>query len=560
MKVFFGLIKIYFSSFFNSLVREGIKKRKISDKASMIKKIFVVLMTSLVGLVIVFLFGFYSYALYSGAKALNNIKLFFEISTLIVSFFIVLFGFMSIISTYYIGEIEEQFLSMPIKPRTLFSAKFATSYFSNIYFSVSFFVAMMAVYGYFEKPNFIFYIWGLLCSILIPLPIIAVFYFITIFLMRYVKIFRNKNLVVTINLILSVGFAVGFQYIAQSARFENIEQIYQNLLTGQKIFDDYGKFYPPIKLVGRILSEPATFQATTNFLLLFLLCTILPALLIFSMSKIYAESLLGFSEKMFKRLDTKERSAFLDKKLKQLPPLLSYTKREFVLMNRNPVYLFNGPFKMIIVPLVFGVIIFAKKKNLQDLLSVISPYVHSGFGFVSIGLIVSFFAVTTNIASTALSRDAKFIPVIKSLPVNFSEYMFGKFLHAMIFSLLGSIVFTGIFTFIFKLELLNIVLAFFVSLAFSCLLNLLALFLDTLHPMLKWDNPVAPIKQNINSTIVTFINFAFFALAAFLLFLNRTANLWILVLYFIGIPSVLFVALLKPYAIFAQRQVSKIEL
>lgn len=167
MKVFFHLLKIYVSSVFNfKNLRMQIQKRKIKNgetvtKNSTLKIIGFAILFLVVIAEVLLLFGFYVISLYGSAKAANNMKLLFELATVTVSLVTFVFGFLVTASTYYIGEIEELFLSMPIKPRTLFATKFTATYINGLITSAIFFGLVMAIYGIFERPNVMFYFWGL---------------------------------------------------------------------------------------------------------------------------------------------------------------------------------------------------------------------------------------------------------------------------------------------------------------------------------------------------------------------------------------------------------------
>ena len=325
-------------------------------------------------------------------------------------------------------------------------------------------------------------------------------------------------------------------------------------------FQTFGSFYPPVKLVGYILSEPSSVLSFLYILLLVAFCAALPALVIGFMSKLYTDSLIGFNEKSIKKLEAKQVSSFLHKNIKKSSPFIAYVKREFRMMNRTPVYLLNGPFSIIFMPILLIVISIAKGLNLNNIPPNIIDFMQGNAGFVITGLAAGFLGSMTNIADTALSRDAKFIPFIKSLPVDIAVYMYAKLAHAMIFALFAIVIGVGFAGFIFKFGLIHIVLSSLVALCFSALVNLVSLFLDTAHPKLHWDNPVAAMKQNTNVLFIMFFNMIILALSAVVVFFSMNSYLWLILIYFCGIPAAVFAVLIKPYGIYAENKIASIEL
>lgn len=566
MKVFFHLLKIYLASAFNlKNIKAQIQKRKTKNgetvtKNSTVKIIGLVFLFLLIIVEIAVLFGFYVYSLYQYAKAMNNIKLLFEASAVLISLITLLFGFLVTASTYYIGEIEEQFLSMPIKARTLCAAKFTATYLNSLITSAIFFALVMIIYGISERPAFLFYLWGICAAVLIPLPMIGIAYFCNILLMRFTRVFKNKNVITTISASIGILLSLGLNYFLQStSSSDTIDSLTQKIANGTSALEMYSNWYLPVKLTGSMLANPASCTAVLNFFLLALCTLVIPAAVIFCMSELYAKSLVGFNEKKVKRLEAQEVSGYIQKKIKSLPPLVSYVKREFIMMNRNPVYLLNGPFVIVFMPILMIVIFAAKGLSLHSIPPEMFAFMSGNAGFVVAGLASGFLGSMSNIADTALSRDAKFIPMIKSLPVDMRKFMYAKFIHAMIFVMIATVICVGFTAYLFKFTVVQIILSVLVALAISALLNLIALFLDTARPKLHWDNPIAAMKQNGNVAFVMLFNFIIMGLSALLLYFAWNAAAWLLAVYFILIPAAIFSVLIKPYGMYAERKLNELE-
>ncbi len=565
MKVFFRLFKIYLASTFNvKNLKSQIQKRKTKKtgetviKNSTGKIIGMAILFIIIFAEFLFFFGMFSYGLYTSSKAMGNLHFLFEAAVGIISLFTLFFGFMMVSSSYYIGEIEEHLLSMPIKPKTLLSSKFAANTVNSLIMSVGFFAVLMVIYGIHEHPPVIFYFWGLIVSVLIPLPILAFCYFVNILVMRFTRTFKNKTVIMTINAILGIALAIGFNVLIQSndGGFDKIAQG----LAQQEVMATYGRYYPLTKLVGKILIEPTALLSVLYMLLFIAGCFVLPVLVVIFMSKAYAVSLVGFNEKKVKKLEAADVSSFIKKKVKQKNSFISFVKREVNTMNRTPMYLLNGPLTILIFPVMIIAISMGKGNDLSNMPPQIIQFMQGNIGPVIVGLVAGLLGTMSNVAQTALSRDAKSVPLIQSLPVSIPKYMYAKLVHAMIFVLLAMLIVIGYATYVFHYDAMQIIFACLVALPLSATLNLLGLFLDTARPKLHWDNPVAAMKQNYNSVIDMLFNFLILAINGVIVFYAKNAYWWVLFIYFVFIPSSIFAVLIKPYAIYAEKKINSLEL
>ena len=74
---------------------------------------------------------------------------FFPVIASVLSFVIVFnFGIISVASSYYAGNGEEQFLSLPITAKDFFKAKFGVSFVTDAIIGIALFSFAMGYYGY----------------------------------------------------------------------------------------------------------------------------------------------------------------------------------------------------------------------------------------------------------------------------------------------------------------------------------------------------------------------------------------------------------------------------
>ncbi|MBN2874378.1 MAG: hypothetical protein JXM71_04725, partial [Spirochaetales bacterium] len=235
-------------------------------------------------------------------------------------------------------------------------------------------------------------------------------------------------------------------------------------------------------------------------------------------------------------------------------------KREFDMMNREPMYLLNGPFIVVMLPLIMGIMYVVQKDAFlgDPDLGGIMAMVQGGFGVVLAALVGAFMGSSTSITCTAVSRDAKALPFIKSLPVTPGAYMLAKLGHALIFGVIGSAIGAGLVALLMRMSIADALTGFVVALSLSSLLNMGGLWLDTANPRLSWDNPIAAMKQNPNAILAMLGSMGLMGGAGWLVFklsLGTTG----FALWFGVVPAIVFGVLLALYPRYADKRMAQME-
>ncbi|MDP3176684.1 MAG: hypothetical protein Q8M76_02190, partial [Spirochaetaceae bacterium] len=358
----------------------------------------------------------------------------------------------------------------------------------------------LAIYGVQEAAPFSFYLFGLLTALTIPLVPLSLGYIILVPLMSAGRLLRNKNAVMIVGGILGLAAALLFNIYIQGAttRLTDHAWILENFAGPDAIVARIGSAYPPAFLAWASLSKTGLAGAVPALANLALGGAVAAGTaLLFGPA--YARSLLGFDEQSFKRLA--DKASFIVRTFRRRRPLVSLFLREVRLMNREPVYLLNGPLVPILMPLIFGVMYFVQREALSELAGKLGSFRVGSGDFLSAAAAGAFLGSSTSITCTAISRDAKALPFLKALPIAYSEYAMAKFLHGFAFAAYGAVVGVAGVGFVLGLPFLEIVGAFAIALSFSSMTNIGGLWLDTANPRLSWDNPMAALKQNPNSVI-----------------------------------------------------------
>lgn len=570
---------------FSSLVRLTLKSSYGFDRGSIAgapaktvaKKAGIALLIVLISADFLFMFGFYYYSAYRALKPLGAQSGILALGAVAASALVFILGFLTAVSTYCPSQAESLFLALPLRPREILGAKFISTYVSQFVGSLLLMGMAVLIYGCNERSSPLFYLAGLLVCCLLPLVPLAFAYLIIIPVMRIARPLRNKNVVMVIASTAAVVLSLGISYFTQSAssKMEDPAWIQQRLAGTNTLSAHALKAYPPAELAWKALggteahlpaavsaapaspsaaapapaAVPASASAGESLLALaglFGISALAALAVILALSGAYASSLSGFDEKQLRR--HKASRDELSRTYRQRPLLLTLLLREIKLVNREPVYFFNGPFTVIIMPVALGITWFAQRDSLSSgpAAAAIAQFASGSGGLLAAAGLAAFTASMASVASTGFSRDAKALCVLKAMPLDARNYALAKWIYGFLLSALASLIGVLFTAFIIHLDIWGVLGALLISLAFSALINLLELLLDAVNPRLHWDSPTAAMKQNPNMGIMIFGVMIIIGLFAVLSVFLKLSRLGFTIAYGLGFSALFFAAL--PFA------------
>ena len=557
MKTYLSLVVLYLKSFYN--LGGGFDAKDLKKN---LKTLGVYALAAFIIVNFAFLFITLNIGVYNSLVPLGLQGLLFLNAAIALTMMNLVVGFLMALSTYFLGQMETQFLAMPIQPQALFAAKLTVVYITELPFGLFFMGSAMAVFGIKENPHPLFYLWGLAAALLLPLPAISFSYLVQVPLLSIARFLKNKQVLLIIGGVVGMFFALGFNLYYQSimARMGDPQWLADHMTGPDSLIASIGRAYPPSLYTWRALSNPVSWGALADAGRLLGLCLTGPVLAVIFLSHPYAASLPGFNEGYVKKMSKKDEQMFFLKEFKQRPLFLTLFMREFNAMNREPMYLLNGPFIIILLPLIMGVMFLVQRDALMNEpeIAAILEYIKTGAGQTAAALLGAFLGSGTSIACTALSRDAKALPYIKSLPLKRSAYMFAKLAHGLLFAGLGSFLGAGLLAILLGLSAADALGAIAVALALSALINMAGLWLDTANPRLDWNSPVAAMKQNPNSVIQILASMFLIGGAGYLSFtMDWNKPLFLLL---VGLPAfLLFLGLAWLYQPYAEKRLGQLE-
>lgn len=546
---------------FTEAADNGINSGNIAENtgatASIIKTGLFILFLIYIGGCFIVLFRMITINLYRSLQPLGMQPLLFEIEITVLFVFLFISNFLLTLSTYFIGNIEPTLRAMPISPRIFFGAKFLAHCLPAMIISIAFFAVTAAVYGYYEHSPASFYIMALTGAVFFPLPIIGLCYLINIVIMRTTKIVKQRRFVMMITGVFGIVMALGINYFVQSVNMLHESSNLAGALTRSRpLIAAVTRCLFPVHFFAAALSATSFSAAIGSFLSFIAVCITLPAAIIGLLSGVYEKTLDGFDEQPLKRLTVSEAGEFIRNRFTRRSVFAALLLREIHSMNREPAYLLNGPFTIILMPLIYGIMYLTGSLKLPP---DADSFMQSSIGLVIAGVCGAFLGSATGIAATAVSRDAKNLGLIKSLPLSIKRYMQAKLAHTMLFAVIGAMIGTGGIGVLFSLKLSAIGGALVIALSLALFCNLLALILDTAHPKLHWDTPAAAVKHNLNTIIMLLSDLLLLSITIAVALLTSLPQGYYL-LCFAGIPLLASAITAHFFWRYAEQQINRIEI
>ena len=460
----------------------------------------------------------------------NVFPLMLGFAILIITF---VFGFLTTLGTYTSAQNEEILLSLPLKDKQLFLAKFISTSVCELPISFAFIAIGAIIYAKNEGllGNPLLYISILLNSISMPLIILAICYMLVILILNIFSFLKNKALLIGIStfclFVVILGLNFAYQNMMISAVTNNLPPEMLAAVTHK--LSNAGKILMPIKWFAESFSDLHTSAGSVILKLLLLLASsaVFLFLVLPLISPLYRKTIIGFNEFSAKKLSKDKIDSFIQHDIKSTPVLKAFLARDFKSLMREPTWLANGPLIILLLPIIMGISLYASiRGNIEGIETALETFRQSIvisisqseaakssllYAAAGISAICAIFTgCNTFVAATAISREGKGLSNLMALPVSLNVIFAAKMIHAMIYSafttLLATAAMAAVMGFLrISLSAKDIIFTYSamigLSLAFSFILQVVAMAVDASNPKLDWENPSAAMKRNMNSMI-----------------------------------------------------------
>lgn len=458
-------------------------------------------------LIIIIAITFFSYKvidlLISAGQPQIFLNIFLFIVTMILMFQIILIA----TNVFFFSKELEYVLPMPISSMELLVAKFVV--FLVITYITELIIAFipLIIYGLMTHISLMYFTLMPILLILYPIVLISIIGLITVVLMKFAKIIKNKDVYQTIITTILLIIAICFESTAidkinlQDMKGKDYEQQTQQAV---ETYTNIGDGFLIINPAVQILSKPNEIMSILkNFGLLILYDLIGISVFLLIGKKVYIKNILlgNLSE-----VRDRKKVVKINNKKKMNSVAKAYIIKEIKQLYRNPTFFMQLVFPVILILIsvllivsVFIPIIDSTIQSDDTIKLALEQLVFNSEMLCVILSILAFLFSISALSLTAVSRERESAVVTKYIPVDFfKQFVYKNILQLTLNLIISAIVLGIVYILVSAINILQILLIFIISIFISLIHSYLMLIVDLKRPVLNWDSEYMLVKKNDN--------------------------------------------------------------
>ncbi len=505
IKNIINLTKIFLISAFN---RGGNRKRK--------NRIGRIVLYGLLFAYLIGVFGFLSYEILSGLIVLKQEEAFIGYILMAIITLVLFTTIISTMNVLYFSSDNRFVLPLPFKPLEVLSAKLNTLLVYVYMEEAMLGLIPMIMYGIMTKQNIIYYL--LLIPVLIAVPVVPLLIatLIVICVMALTKGIRNKSLVQTITMIVSIVFSLTISMFSSS--MSSSEDITALMNTAGSLVEIFKKAFPTMPMAVNALTS----YNVLSLCLLIVVSTAAYALVCVLGQKPYYRGMLGslYSSSGVSDRKIDEKSAY---RSRGLP--FSYVMKEIRVYLRRPTFFVQLILPCLIIPaFMMGITYFSVfsqvgSELMEGLQQIYAEKAFGGYVYAILLLAVMFISMYSFISTLAVSKDGHDAYAMKYLPVSFHKQLIYKMIPDVVMCLFSYLNVALLSMILFRLPPIYVLMSLPVSVLY-CILHGFLILSDVRRPKLDWTNEMQIVKKNFRtmfSLAFSLLNMGIVAVLAFLI-------------------------------------------
>lgn len=444
--------------------------------------------------------GFLSYELINALMTINQEQLFITASLLTVCAFTLFRTLFTAISVLYFSKDVEFLLPMPLNPLKIVFAKFNLMLISNFLTEVIILGIPYIIYWYLLDLSVSFLIYSLLIFLVFPIIPMLISSVIIVAIMKFTSFLRNKDVVQYISIAISIGLILWMQTINSSVNGTTDFVLANKIVEINGYSSVFAKYFFTVEQSVNILTSNSFMEIVKNLGLLYAESIGIFVLVVFAISKIYIKTALKVSSSA-----TRARKVKL-KELSRNSIFKTYIAKEFKLLFRTPIFLFQCVLPSFIFPIIFAIPMYEEISetttsgmSFLEYTNIFSGVFESGFGFGLLIIVINFLYMFNFMSVTAVSREGENALFMKYIPISLSRQYKYKAIPGMIINLVP-VTFLFVVLKIACPSINNYIYLEAIGIAILCniLVNYFSVMIDVLRPKLHWSSEYAVVKQNMN--------------------------------------------------------------
>jgi len=422
---------------------------------------------------------------------------------------VLILGLFYVMSAFYYSRDLDRLIALPLSPGSIIAAKFGVIVVSEWLTMIPVVLPMLLAVGMYGTYGLGYWLRAGVAYLMLPVIPLALVAVVTMLLARATNLPRRRELFRVAAGVIVVLVALGINLFVNTRLASDPEAVEQLLAQSQGLVQLVGERFPPaLWLTWAIAGQgllggwlQLTFVAALSLGAVWVLSRFAQGLFLSG----YLHPGSGPSTST-----EREKAGALGPAASGVVPadftastsLVALFKREWLLLLRTPIWMFNVVGGLI-VPLVIIPIIFFTQEGVGELLraSVFETARAQNLVLVIAGGIALFIVGATSMAGSAVSREGRFVWISKSIPVEASEQLLAKGLHTLAFGVPVILLFSIGAYLMLSLRLLLICGVVVVGVLGGVLVTALGLLVDMYRPNLDWSDPQRAMKSNLNPLI-----------------------------------------------------------
>lgn len=502
------------------LLKTGSKSSNNKKNKRQIKGILLGLLIVLAFMPMAIQFGKFLFMAYDELHNIGQEAVILGFGLSVVSVVIFFFGIFYAMGVFYFSMDVENLLPLPLKPWHIMGAKFTVVLIYEYLTEIIFFAPTLIAYGIKSSGGVLYYIYGVVIFLLLPIVPLVIASVINMIIMRVTNIAKNKDRFRLFGGIIAMCFGVGINIYIQ--RFtQDVSQLAINEMFAKgnnSLVSLVTKIFPSTKIAVNCLINTANTKGFIN-LILFIFITV-AALIIFIIlgQALYFKGVMGVSETTSRRKTLSNLE--LIKRTTQNSSLKIYILKELKLLFRTPIYFMNCVLMNFLWPIFLLIPIFAQKgggSQIKGLTAFLQDGRNTGIALSVFFAFMVFTSCSNAISTTAISREGKNLYILKYIPMKYKQQLMAKVLSAVVLGIAGmcAVIILGLV--LLKLSLELVLLMFIVGILGILLTSFIGIFIDLNFPKLQWDTEQEAVKRNLNVMISMIICIALGGLTVFII-------------------------------------------
>lgn len=496
---------------FNSDKKEGKKNRK---------GMFAIYLLAYGYLAVIM--GVFSYHVIQMLIPIGQQTAFLGLMLVAIGCFVLFQSIFSITNVFYFSKDVEYILPMPVKPAEIVVAKFnivlITEYITECIIAVVPFI----IYGVLTGASPIFYLFALLVLLFFPILPLVLITFVIVLIMSMGNMIKDKDKLQLFATMLLIIVTVGFQMVMMQHTEMTEQQIVEQLMKAEGLVQTIGTYFITILPCVNAMTASHILLAIWEMVKVIMITLIGFTVFIGIGQKLYLKgvigNLAGGGKKVYSKWDCNK--AYLKKEIG-----ISYVKKEFKILIRNPIFFMQCVLPPILMPVLIlfvgGAGSSASSQEWNALSQDINTIASGIFPVVILLAVIQFFMMFNFIAITAVSRDGKNAAFMKYIPIPLQKQMMYKIIPGVLMNLIPMLLTVGFAKkMIPQIPIITIIGVMLVCILTMFIQGFLMIIVDLKRPKLQWDTEYAVVKQNMNMVfeiILGFLLITVFILAGVLL-------------------------------------------